>query len=1081
MKQGLHTKVDVNTRSPRPPYIFIVGALFILAITAVQVWRSSEQDSCPIVLPTPSDPPIYRARLRAEVALAEIPPEPQAADPEPPIAAPWRSSADTMDSLSPSAEHYQPLLGRADEMITTWDVAALSQLRTPPESISKTSGNPAVAAPDSADFARLLDSDVPRSTFQDAPSEDQPLPPVGADVFHRNALADKQLDLPTTPTDVPVATPTPQLAIRPSDHLDSSDADSSVSATPEPELETALDAEMEVADDELASDTVFEMTPVELAPAVTSSPAREQRAPLDSFTPVVASSPATAVISVQEVESISAAHANADGDVDQPEDATQVVESDADSFTEVLSNDDPGEATVASEPTPVSPRRRPSRRVRRSQPRAATTEPDSDPLASVRASGAWPATPGLLETLDSLAGGPRVDAWREHVVASLEQLQQEKHFTTSPSREGIRDLYALSLEAETLATQLFDPSQQSQLRRANYSLRRRLDIWLAVERSLRPEHQQRLANQLAQVDPGVMAQHVERVANYLSTNKLGEGWTQFLMLDDLRQMSDSSTGQVPTVRSRAAQRILRRTENPHLNEEQDRFLRQEPLAGLIQELKVWSTAPLPAKQFLATLELFEASPSSSHAMELASCWKALRWSQDEEQQKVADVFEQHYRNANIRLSITEDMINRMVPDLDPINESLRENIMDAKVTGQSVANTRLRVNLLPDTSRLRMLLEARGQLRANTTAIKGPVTLFNRNQSNFVVRKMLTVGPSGVRVGRANAAASGNLNLVGMRTLYDKFPVVGSIVRNAAKKQVDEQHGMMRRMFASRVANQASQRLESQVEEQLAAAEQKMRERVIEPLEKLNLDPTTLQTTTSEDRLILRSRLAGQTQLAAFTPRPMAHRDNMLSIQLHESALNNFIQQLGLDGRKGDLREIYEEVAGKVAETSKSAPRPVDIPDGVQLKLADQDAVFARCVDGHVELSLNFDYLVLNRRVYRNFVVQAIYHPYRDGIYAYLQRDEYIRLRGRLSLAHQVALRAIFTRVLSQDQRFDLVHPKVAEDERFAGLSITQLYIDNGWIGVSFDEKSPAAAVPNGRPAQAGTQVTNRRTTGTQR
>ena len=65
------------------------------------------------------------------------------------------------------------------------------------------------------------------------------------------------------------------------------------------------------------------------------------------------------------------------------------------------------------------------------------------------------------------------------------------------------------------------------------------------------------------------------------------------------------------------------------------------------------------------------------------------------------------------------------------------------------------------------------------------------------------------------------------------------------------------------------------------------------------IDPTSIGMETSADRLTMRLRLAADHQLGAHTPRPRAPSDSLASFQIHESAFNNLVSQLDLNGRKG--------------------------------------------------------------------------------------------------------------------------------------------------------------------------------------
>ncbi|HTN74708.1 MAG TPA: hypothetical protein VL096_05655, partial [Pirellulaceae bacterium] len=128
---------------------------------------------------------------------------------------------------------------------------------------------------------------------------------------------------------------------------------------------------------------------------------------------------------------------------------------------------------------------------------------------------------------------------------------------------------------------------------------------------------------------------------------------------------------------------------------------------------------------------------------------------------------------------------------------------------------------------------------------------------------------------------------------------------------------------------------------------------------------------------------------------------------------------------------------------------------------ADRDAVRVYCDAGRLMLVIKIAELAQGRdHKWKNFTVQAYYVPNVETLDARLVRDGTIELIGeRLGFRDQIALRGIFTKVLSKNRSFDLVPEKIARDPRLKSYQITQFTITDGWIGLAVGGK-PAAVKP---------------------
>jgi hypothetical protein len=468
---------------------------------------------------------------------------------------------------------------------------------------------------------------------------------------------------------------------------------------------------------------------------------------------------------------------------------------------------------------------------------------------------------------------------------------------------------------------------------------------------------------------------------------------------------------------------------------------------------------------MTDLERYEHSSLPSDARAVADDWRGLKFAESGELSSHLDT---HYRNANVRVAVAASLLNRMVPQPETISQPVQDRILDLPVWGRSTTFTKLTVKLVPDLQRIRVGLEARGTVASDTVSASGPAKFRNQGQSTFLVRKLIVISPEGMNTWQAVAEAENNYNnLVAMETNLDRVPLVGPMVRSIARSQYDESQGDARAEVEQKVAIRARDQFDAQVRPQLAKAVEKIQTKQVATLKRLGLELVPVDLSTSADRVVARLRLATSEQLGAHTPRPQAPSDSWLSLQFHQSALNNVLEQLDLAGREFTLQELFTWV-GKKLDRPEWVDQE-DLPEGVRMKFAAKDPVRVRCLEGKMEVTFAFDELSQGRNHWRNFSVRADYRPKPEGRDARLGRDSTIFLEGKSVRGAQPLLRTIFSKVLSKNRDLHLLDEKMINDPRMEGLEITQFVAEDGWVGLAYSPEAPQGKVAR-KPKSTGSE-----------
>jgi hypothetical protein len=219
---------------------------------------------------------------------------------------------------------------------------------------------------------------------------------------------------------------------------------------------------------------------------------------------------------------------------------------------------------------------------------------------------------------------------------------------------------------------------------------------------------------------------------------------------------------------------------------------------------------------------------------------------------------------------------------------------------------------------------------------------------------------------------------------------------------------------------------------------------------------------TDSERVTIRACLAGSHQLAAYTARPRALKGSVFSTQIHQSAINNILQQMELSGQRIELEELIGRLQSRLGIARQDIHS--DIPEDVQIRLAEGLPFSVEFDDDRVVVSIRISELITRNRAYRNFVVRAKYTADVDDLNLNLTREGGIELISeKIGFRDQFALRGIFTKVMANDHRLKILRGRFEEDQRLAKLVVTQFVSQDGWIGISVGE--PSESPKNARQA----------------
>jgi hypothetical protein len=664
----------------------------------------------------------------------------------------------------------------------------------------------------------------------------------------------------------------------------------------------------------------------------------------------------------------------------------------------------------------------------------------------------WVEPKHLLLQLEDLAKNEATRRWASAALAEVRKLGPAISSGAPETTDILQRLDLLTRETPTLLLKINNEPLAQQLSRASHAMERHVTVWNQIGKM----------GGLAAADvPAPAVDHasfnkcLSEIDRMTNASPEGRAWRSYLMFESLRDWAARRRNNDERLPRELALQVLKRLNPMSVSSHQRQFLTTGPLGELQREMVRHTAEPVQSSGLLRHMENYETSGLPSDARLLARDCEYLAVG-SAAARELGERFDMHYRNANIRIAVSAELMNRMIPKREPEYAAVQDTIQNVPVRGQSLMANDIAVRLIPDPHRALLALEVNGEVASVTTADAGQAVFYSDSESSYVARKRLELTLRGIQPGETEVAVNNRSTLRGVSTKFENVPLLGRIAKDVAISEHDQGMPAAEAEVREKIAARAKERVDRETNEQIATAAKRLQDELLGPMDSMMLDPTMISAETTDKRFNMRIRLAGADQLGGHTPRPQAPSDSLASVQIHESMLNNMLERLELDGETFDLAGLGQRLHDRL---HRFHPRPVD-PDqeDVKITFAAKDALRVRCNDGRLEITLSIARLSKGTDKWKDIQVTASYRPVVQGRSVDLVRDGIVQLSGpRIRLASQIALRGVFSKVFSQKEPIHVTPETFVKNPKLDGIVVTQFVIDDGWIGAAIGPQRAVA------------------------
>ena len=588
-------------------------------------------------------------------------------------------------------------------------------------------------------------------------------------------------------------------------------------------------------------------------------------------------------------------------------------------------------------------------------------------------------------------------------------------------------------------------SQRVAWTQAIYSLQRRLMVWRPVyqliasagqstDGALTAEQQREIRQSIAEI---------RELHERFPDQKL---WLDYLVIDQLEQAVASND---PARLREVGQVFLARLVWPNLQSGQRQWLDGPAFQHAAELVSGFAADPIDYSALLQQIERCEQNSIDLVTAEIAHTLQMLSQSSHPLSSQLASNLDTYYRNANIRFSVSEQLLNHVIPAVETRKMDIKGQLAGMNVTGTSEMHSRHALDLKDCGDGWDVHFQAMGYVGGQHQAQHALAEVSTRHHSPFETAIPLSIRRQHVSMGPTSLNVDSDLKLEGVQTDYQQWPLLHQLVTLVVTEQYRQQQEALQQVSQQHLEETLENGMQTELSNRVDRVSSRLSEMVLGPLERLRLDPQVTDMQSTEERLIARYRVAGDLQLAAMTPRPRAVADNLISVQVHQSALNNMLEQLLPQGEEMSAKELLETCYESLG--LGTARLPNRLPEDVQINLANHRPVTVEIEDGKFWITLRV--ILLKKQQageLRKLIVRACYVPQIDGFDIKLVRQGHLSLSGTgLSLGHRLPSRALFNKLLPHDQPVQLTNPERLAARLPAGTRIGQFELRDGWIGIA--------------------------------
>ena len=667
--------------------------------------------------------------------------------------------------------------------------------------------------------------------------------------------------------------------------------------------------------------------------------------------------------------------------------------------------------------------------------------------------------------------GKSWEKWGAGVAEDLGTLYESEDSTAATQRKTIA---SIRTKLKTANAAIGDGSgkQDLKLTALTANIHRRLDIAEAILDTLEADPKVAQAKQ-AKAAWASLGRAVSDLESDLNGYANGGAWKSYVRTAKIRKAAADKNGGEPELANVAA-KIAGRSK---LSDKAAReflsgssFIALETaINGVLKAAnakpKTVNVAKLRGelKTMVAALETYDATSGLVAAGNARKAYDAASAESADGGYALGEAMRTHYFNYNFRIYVSESFMNRLIAETRTERRQISgDRVMEATIYGSAVTTAKVGVDLLPSRRDARFDILLTGATRSNTVGVTSQASIYTTGNHYFWARKEVRFDGASFSLNRpARISVSANNTTTGARTKFSGWPILGGFADNYAMGEARKRRGQSEAIARQKISKQVLPEFNKEVSSTFAKANTQVKDQWFKRIDKAGLTPDVRSVRTTNDYLLVNSRVMMPTEMAGSSSNAFDRPGNGVTVKIHESAMNNAFNRLEIAGKtltEADLIDKIEtslmDVLGKDYESNKpKQPKGKKDPD--KFVFDKHDPIRFRVRNGALNIIINAG---LKRTGEEDIPPQIVTIPIKLSVAG----KDIVMKRGTVSVepaqkpdsaAKQIVRAGIMRKKIEdsigvEKRSNTLTLGSGEKDKKPVNVKITKIRTANGWVTV---------------------------------
>ncbi|GIX04238.1 MAG: hypothetical protein KatS3mg114_0107 [Planctomycetaceae bacterium] len=400
----------------------------------------------------------------------------------------------------------------------------------------------------------------------------------------------------------------------------------------------------------------------------------------------------------------------------------------------------------------------------------------------------------------------------------------------------------------------------------------------------------------------------------------GSAWLNYLQAQALRTglRAESHDAQIQAVQTTLS--LLQRR-NGLENQSQREFLSrpsflelEKQLTGLLELLQA-PTPPLPLQplrdqlqRLIHAVEEYEQTSSQVAAAEAREAWREIRKLSPDGGERLMGVLANHFFNYNVRIVAAEEFLSRLVSEARTEQGQVQDFVLGANVGGWQITTSQLSIDLKPSADRVRFDLVLSGVVQSNTAGSTSEATIYSYGYHTFTARKEVQFDGQRFTLQPASINVVASTTPTGAVTNYSGG-LFGGIAERIALREAEANRPASEAHARMRVTERILPRFNKEAEESFAKSQQRLEREWLSGLKEAGIYPDSYRYQSTHNALRVNARLMKEQELGGSKiPSWMLPEDRGATLAMHETVINNVIDEMGFAGKTMSEEELRQQI-----------------------------------------------------------------------------------------------------------------------------------------------------------------------------